>query len=70
MDNTTNDYAARYWELSAEAQRELDERLANVRNDYEAGEISIRDAADKRVELMEKHLAHLRELRARYLGEQ
>jgi len=70
VDNATGDYAARYWELSAEAQRELDERLANVRNDYEAGGISIREAADRRVELLEKHLDHLRELRVRYLGEQ
>lgn len=34
-------------------------------NDYEVGEISIREAADERVELLEKHLVDLRELRAR-----
>jgi hypothetical protein len=61
--------ASEYWERTMAAARDLEARLTAIRVDYEAGNISVRDAADARVELLERHLDLLRELRRRYLGE-
>jgi hypothetical protein len=73
MDSITPGGAARaseYWNRAMAAASELELRLTAIRLDYEAGEISVTEAADERVELLERHLRLLRELRRRYLGEQ
>lgn len=67
MSSIHQDRAREYWERVTAAANELDERLANVRNDVENHEISIAEAAQERVELLERHLDMLRELREQYL---
>lgn len=53
----------------AEAQDKiLGERLAEIRDAQERGEISTREAADRRIAAMEDHLAVTRALRLEYFG--
>ncbi|HUA39934.1 MAG TPA: hypothetical protein VMA32_00070 [Streptosporangiaceae bacterium] len=70
MNSITPSGAARrseYWDSAMAAASELEIGLTAIRLDYEAGDISVREAADARVELLERHLDHLRELKRRYL---
>jgi hypothetical protein len=46
----------------------LDERLEAIRRDFENGEISVTEAADERVQVLEEHLASLQSLRREYLS--
>jgi hypothetical protein len=57
----------RYDELAAEASARLDEELARIRRDLELNKITVREAADQRVVVLEQHLATIRRLRAEYL---
>jgi hypothetical protein len=57
-----------YW---AQANAELDrlgERLAAIRTDVDGGDITIREAADERVQVLADHLAKLIGLRREYFG--
>ncbi len=54
----------------AEAQDQiLRDRLTVIRRQQEAGDITVREAADERVSAMEHHLAATRALRVEYLGD-
>ena len=70
MNSIHEDRTGRYWELASRAADELDERLAAIRRDHDAGEISTIEAADERVQVLEEHLARLRALRREYLDPQ
>jgi hypothetical protein len=48
----------------------LDERIAAIRRQQDQGDITIREAADLRVEALEHHLAAVKALRAEYFGEE
>ena len=52
--------------LAVEASR-LDGALADIRAQEGAGELTTREAADKRIAVLEAHLSRLRLLRAGYL---
>ena len=63
-DNPTNAYRA----AMREADQLLDEALGHIRAEEAAGRITPREAADERVELLERHLAEVRRLRNDLLG--
>lgn len=46
----------------------LDRRIAEIRAQYDAGDITVREAADLRVAALEHHLAAVRALRAEHFG--
>ncbi len=52
--------------LAVEASR-LDGALADIRAQRAAGKLTTREAADKRIAVLEAHLTRLRLLRAEYL---
>jgi hypothetical protein len=58
---------ALYNQLVTEAGERLDGALADIRGSQDAGELSVRDAADARVAVLEEHLNRLKLLRAEYL---
>ncbi len=60
------DHHDRYSQLVAAEADRLDEQLANVRRDLDAGDITVREAADERVTILTEHLNRLRLLRAEY----
>jgi hypothetical protein len=43
-------------------------QLANTRNDQDVGDITVREAADERIQVMEELLERLRLLREQYLS--
>jgi hypothetical protein len=57
-----------YAQEAAAADELLDELLGNVRRDFDAGEISAAEAASERVDIMERHLATIKMLRAKHFG--
>lgn len=61
------DRITQYNDLVAEASARLDVQLANIRRDQEAGEITVREAADERISVLTEHLNRLRLLREEYL---
>jgi len=50
------------------ADTELEGQLTAIRAAEDAGHITVREAADKRIVAMENHLAECRRLRAAYLS--
>jgi hypothetical protein len=56
-----------YIEVGAEDDR-LDAILRSIREREDSGEITTREAADRRIAALENHLAACRALRVRYLG--
>src|SRR5260370_25867750 len=62
-----NKQHAKYNELAAEAAATLDDQLDRIRHDQDEGTITIRQAADERVQVMQEHLDRLRLLAAEYL---
>jgi uncharacterized protein (DUF885 family) len=62
------DRVARYNERATECAAWLDRELEAIRRDYDAGLITIRQAADERIRRMEQHLATIRNLRDEYLS--
>ena len=49
--------------------KRLEEQFTDIRRREAAGTISVREAADARIDAMEKHLDALKRLRELYLGE-
>lgn len=56
-----------YNRLAVEASERRDAQLANIRKDQDAGDITVREAADERITVMSEHLNRLRLLRQEYL---
>jgi hypothetical protein len=56
----------RYREALERENRALDEALADIRQRQDSGQITVRQAADERVEVLERHLASVRLLREMY----
>jgi hypothetical protein len=65
---TDPDRIPRYNELVAEAGDRLDGTLADIVRSQDAGELTVREAANNRVAILEEHLNRLRLLRDEYLG--
>jgi len=63
-----NGRIAVYNQLVTEAGDRLDGALADIRASQDSGELSVRDAADARVAILEEHLNRLRLLRDEYLS--
>lgn len=53
----------------ANQNRHLDEQLASIRDRQDAGDISVREAADARIVAMTDHLAALHRLRRLHFGD-
>jgi hypothetical protein len=58
-----------YADEAAAVDQILDECLAEIRRRTDAGDITVREAADERVLALERHIETIRNLRAEYLGE-
>lgn len=57
----------RYFQLVEEARTLLDNQLDRIWNDCNDGTITVRQAADARVQVMTEHLARLKQLREEFL---
>jgi hypothetical protein len=68
MASLPNDAASRYLAALQRADDELADRLSSIRRSQDAGRLTVREAADKRIEVMERHLAVTRRLREQHLG--
>jgi hypothetical protein len=62
-----NERASEYQRLADEAGDRLEQQLANVRKDTDEGTITVLEAANERVRLLEDHLAAIQLLRDEYL---
>lgn len=58
----------RYFHLVEEAGRLLENQLDRIWNDSNEGTITIRAAADQRIQVMTEHLARLKQLRDEFLS--
>jgi hypothetical protein len=58
----------RYFQLVEEARRRLESQLDRIWNDYNEGTITVREAADARIQVMTEHLARLKQLRDEFLS--
>jgi len=58
-----------YYEAVAAADARLEAALADLRDRQDAGEVTIWQAADERVALLEGHLAECQRLRREHLGD-
>jgi hypothetical protein len=70
-DDTETQHNARiavYNKLVTDEGERLDGALADIRSSQDSGELTVREAADNRVDVLEMHLARLRRLRDEYLG--
>ena len=68
MTDRPSTRSAAYFQAMREADEALDDALAHVRAEQDAGRITPVEAAAERVQLLERHLAEGRRLR-RELGE-
>jgi hypothetical protein len=57
-----------YTDEAAAQDQFLDRRLAEIRALYEAGSITIREAADLRIAALEHHVEEVRALRVKHFG--
>jgi hypothetical protein len=57
-----------YFNAVRQEDATLQVKLAEIRTREDAGEVTVRQAADIRIAAMEQHLAELRELRAQFFG--
>ena len=60
--------ASTYAEQAAAQDKFLDEKLAGIRAHEAAGDVTVREAADLRVEALEHHIQCVRNLREEYFG--
>jgi len=58
-----------YQEAANQLDRKLDQDLAALRARQDAGDVSIRQAADLRVAILREHLAALAALRVEHFGD-
>jgi|HubBroStandDraft_5_1064220.scaffolds.fasta_scaffold1143007_1 hypothetical protein len=57
-----------YWAAVEAEDGRFDDEIAGIRRRQDAGELTSREAANERIQIMEAHLAAVRELRQAYLG--
>ena len=62
------EYHAAYFDAMRAADEALDDALAAVRAEEDAGRITPAEAAAERVGLLERHIAESRRLRREHLG--
>jgi hypothetical protein len=65
----THGHGSAYAVEACEQDKFLDEKIAGIRAQFEAGSITVREAADMRVAAYEHHLAAVRALRVEYFGD-
>jgi len=58
----------RYFQLVEEARRLLESQLDRIWNDSNEGTITVREAADARIQVMTEHLNRLKQLRDEFLS--
>jgi hypothetical protein len=58
----------RYFHLVEEARKLLESQLDRIWNDSNEGTITVREAADARIQVMTEHLARLKQLRDEFLS--
>ena len=63
-----NEYHAAYFDAMRAADAALDDALAAVRAEEDAGRITPAEAAAERVGLLERHIAECRRLRREHLA--
>lgn len=63
------DHSAYYQAVGEEDER-LQAQLDEIRAAQDVGELTVRQAADRRIDALEAHLESLRRLRADHLGDQ
>jgi hypothetical protein len=59
-----------YADEAAVHDKQLDDKLAAIRRQTDAGEITLREAADLRVQALELHIAAIRVLRRQFFGDE
>jgi hypothetical protein len=57
-----------YFHLVEEARRLLESQLDRIWNDSNDGTITVREAADARIQVMTEHLARIKQLRDEFLS--
>jgi hypothetical protein len=67
-DSPAEDPHTAYYDAVSQADESLDDALAAVRAEQDAGRIGVAEAACERVALLERHLQLLERLRAEHLG--
>lgn len=68
MSSMPENVASGYTEAAEREDRRLDERIADIRRRQDAGELTVREAADERITAMETHLGTIRRLRVEHFG--
>jgi len=68
MDNHPTTGHSTYMSAMAELDETLDDALGHVRAEESAGRITVAEAAAKRCQLLERHLAECRRLREVHFG--
>lgn len=68
MSSMSDRERERYRSAVEDEGRRVDEGLAAIRQREMSGELSVREGANARIDLMTSHLATLTELRSTYLG--
>jgi len=68
MSGMNHEPASAYAVAAEREDQRLIERIAYIRRRQDAGEITVRQAADERIAAMEEHLAAIRQLRERHFG--
>jgi hypothetical protein len=68
MNPTTSSDHSAYYDAVSEADADLQDALSHVRAREDENELTIREAALERVELLERHLARCQAIRREHLG--
>jgi hypothetical protein len=68
MQNHPTDRHAAYYDAVRDLDDAIQDALAAVRAEQDAGRISTAQAAAERVSLLERHLAEIQRLRREHLG--
>lgn len=65
---STDDKHSAYYDAVSRADADLEDALAAIRAEEDAGRITPAEAAAERIGLLERHLAECRRLRREHLG--
>jgi hypothetical protein len=69
MSDPTTPRRSAYYQAVEQADDDVKEALQAVRDEEDAGRLTVRQAADERVRLLEAHLKRCAELRRVHLGD-